>query len=175
MTAPIYATPDELAAYITGDPEAEAGENTATYTLRIRQASRLVQSAIASAVYAVDGDNLPTDASKLAAVQEATCEQASAWITADIDPAAGTAQLARGVKSKSLSGPGGTASVTYEADRGEAYRVLLAEGQELTPSAWSILDNAGMVSNRVTVAGSGVRDTYLVGTEYDITTGQLKP
>lgn len=172
MAGPIYATPDELAVYITGDPGAEAGADAATYTVRIRQASRLVQHAIQSAVYATEND-LPTDVGKRDAVREATMEHASAWLAANIDPAAGAGQLARGVQSKSLSGPGGTASVTYTADAGETHRLLLAEGQELTPAAWLILENAGLVSNRVSVIGEG-RDVYLVGTEYSITTGQLR-
>lgn len=173
--APIYATADELAAYITGDPEAQAGADAAVYTLRIRSASRLVAKATESAVYATDGDLLPTDAGKLTAMSEATMEHASAWIAAGIDPALGVSQLTRGVKSKSLSGPGGTASVTYDADRAEEYAVLLAEGQELTPAAWAILEAAGLVSNRATVLGKGGRDTWLVGTAYDIGTGALKP
>lgn len=173
--SPIYATPDELAKYITGDPGATAGANAALYTLRIRSASRLVTKATETATYSTDGDLLPTDTLKRDAMREATCEHASAWITSGIDPAAGTAQLSRVVESKSLSGPGGTASVKYASDAGASHRTLLAEGQELVPAAWDILAAQGLVTPRVSVTGSGGRDTYLVGTAYDITTGQLQP
>lgn len=172
MAAPIYANPAELAEYMTGDPEATP---LPIYAPRLRSASRLVTKAIESAVYAVDGDNWPTDLDKLDAVHEATMEQASAWITNDIDPAAGVGQLKRTVKSKSLTGGAGGASVTYDDDPAAQLRVLLATGVELTPTAWAILEAAGLVSNRVAVTGSGARDTYLVGTPYDITTGQLQP
>lgn len=176
MASPIYATPDELAVYITGDPDATAGANAPLYTTRLRSASRLVTRAIESAVYTTDADNLPTDAGKRDAVREATCEQASAWLAADLDPAAGVGQVARRAKSKSLSGPGGTASVTYEDDAAQRDALLaLASGEELTPAAWDILVTAGLVSNRVTTIGRGGRDVYLVGTEYDILTGALRP
>lgn len=168
MTAPVYATVEELQESL-----GESGVAPSTYPVRLRQASRLVTRNM-TATYKTDTDDYPTDEDQREAAREATLAQAGAWLTNGINPTAGPTQVKRGVKSKSLSGPGGTASTTYDDDQAAEWLNILAGGEELIPSALQILVDANLTTNRVTAAGKG-RDTFLVGTAYDLTTGELQP
>lgn len=154
-----YATPDELASHI--DPDADDPTVPPKARKLIRRASALVSEAISGAVYSTNPQGLPTAPDVLEAVRDATCEQAAAWAAANIDPTAGAAALKPIPTTKALVG----ASVSYgqSADI-QAALVELAEGKTLIPSAWSILVNAGLVSNRVGTAPSWGRHYNLTPT-----------
>lgn len=144
---PLYATPDELAVYM--HPDTEDPQPPADATVLLRTASGLVASAIASARYATDGDDLPTDPRKRDAVRDATMEQASAWAIHGLDPRKGAAQVERRVSSKSI----GPASWSYESgSAADAAMDALASGERLTSAALGILDAAGLLSGRLTVS-----------------------
>lgn len=147
----IYATPEELARYI--EPDAAEPQPVKDATVLLRHASGLVTDAISGAVYATTAEGLPTLQSVLKAVKDATCEQAQAWALNGIDPRKGTAALKPIVTTKALAG----ASVSYgqSADVQQAI-VDLASGLSLTAPAYLILENAGLITNRVGTA----RNTY---------------
>lgn len=154
----LYATPAELAHYL--DPDASAPEVPPLATVLLRHASSLVAGATAAAVYRVDAEGLPADTKLREALRDATCEQAGQWSLHGLDPRKGATQLTRLVASKSLNG----ASVSYEANAAaQAALNALASGDELTAAAWAILDNAGLISSRIS---SALAD---YGRAYDIT------
>lgn len=101
-----YATVEQLTTYLTATgqtvPDGASG--------LLDRASRLVDRALISAVYKVDDQGNPTDSGKLQAVQDATCEQVSSWITAGVDPAGAGLVAKSAIASKSLDG----ASVSYD-------------------------------------------------------------
>ena len=134
-----YATPAELAAYM------ELEVATTNATILIRHSSLLVADAIQGALYAADANGLPTDATLLAAVKNATCEQAQTYSLTGIDPRAGIAGVTPVVTQKQLD----SASVTYGNASGvQAAVETLAAGKTLTDAAYRILDQAGLISNR---------------------------
>lgn len=165
-----YATPEELAAYL--DPDAAEPVVPPLATVLIRSASQLVLDATAAAVYDTDENGLPTKAAYLDAMRDATCEQASAWSLNGIDPRKGASQVARRVASKALNG----AQVSYVADpKADSYLSDLASGEALTLAAWRILDNAGLISNRVATGGANA-DVWPLRTQvFDPLTGDVEP
>lgn len=68
---PVYATPQELAAWLELD-EPPAGASQA-----LRDASLAVDMLLVGAVYAVDSEEQPTDPAVVAALRDATCAQAA--------------------------------------------------------------------------------------------------
>lgn len=68
---PVYATPQELAAWLELD-EPPAGASQA-----LRDASLAVDMLLVGAVYAVDDEEQPTDPKVIAALRDATCAQAA--------------------------------------------------------------------------------------------------
>ena len=72
---PVYADTADLVAML---PDGLAAPEDATRLLT--RASRAIDSALRTAVYAVDDDGAPTDTLLAAAVLEATCEQAAWWL-----------------------------------------------------------------------------------------------
>lgn len=140
----IYATADELAAYM--EPDTDPPTPITNGTVLVRSASALVTSAIAAAQYRTDDDGMPTDATLVQALKDATCEQAQAWSLNNIDPRLGAAGLKPIVTTKSLGG----AAVSYGQSAAiQDALVALAAGDTLIPSAFDILANAGLISNRV--------------------------
>lgn len=118
----------------------------------LRVASRLVDAATVTTVYATDSDGRATDPRLLAALRDATCAQAAAWAALGIDPTKGPASDPGPavVAAKSI----GSASITY--DRSGAQIAAQARAQAATtlaPEAWSILAAAGLLTSRVTVYG----------------------
>lgn len=139
-----YATPAELAAYIA--PDAITPTPPPLASVLLRSASRLVRGMIAGAVYRVDVNELPVLPLLRDALRDATCEQASAWAANGIDPRPGAAGLKPIVTTKSLDGM----AVSYGQSAAiQAATVALAGGVTLTDAAWQILDNVGLISNRV--------------------------
>jgi hypothetical protein len=164
----IYATPAELAAYL--DPDAVTPVVPPLATVLLRSASQLVLDAIAGAVYRADVAGLPTDPGTLAAVKNATMEQASAWSLHGLDPRKGAAQASRRIASKSVTG----VSVTYVADpAADGYLSDLAGGQSLTSAAYRFLLNAGLISNRARTGSGGVETFNVAQRYYDPLTGAL--
>lgn len=78
---PVYATPQELADWL-GLDEPPAGASTA-----LRDASLAVDMLLVGAVYAVDGEEQPTDPKVIAALRDATCAQAAFKPKGSNDPA----------------------------------------------------------------------------------------
>lgn len=66
---PVYATTADYASYLRAAPPAGARR-------ALREASGLVDELLLTAFYAVDADDLPTDAVVAAAMRDATCAQA---------------------------------------------------------------------------------------------------
>lgn len=137
---PVYATVEDWATYLDDTPPANA-------EMLLARASSLIVYATRAAVYSVDGDNLPTDTSLLAAFNEATMAQATAWFLNSIDPRKGVGNaLEAAVASKSLGG----ASVSYSASQGVIDAVSgLATGNTLDIEAHRILIDAGLLSTNV--------------------------
>lgn len=161
-SAPIYATPAQLAAYL--DPDATEPPTPPLATVLLRSASALVRDATKTALYNVDrATGLPTDQGILSMLADATCEQAAAWSVNGIDPRKGAGQVQRRVASKALGG----ASVSYVADpAADTYLSALASGQSLVLSAWTMLRNAGLIPNVViTAPGGGVYTGPTVATD----------
>lgn len=169
----VYATLADLRAWMSLGPADPFpwGVTDADATRYLRTGSSLVTRAVEGAIYQTTADGIPLDATKATAMHDATCTQAEAWITAKIDPSLGTDQIALPVKSKSASGGG--LSVTYgDAD---ARLRLLASGVALIPQAVDYLRQAGLLVTTVVHSGGPARDTWIVGTEYRLTTGELIP
>ncbi len=165
-----YATAAELAAYI--DPDSTEPATPALATVLLRTASEMVRDYTAAAVYVTDAEGMPTHLDTLTAFKAATMEQASAWSLHGIDPRKGAAGVGRRVASKSLGG----ASVSYAADpAADTYLSDLASGAALTLSAWRILNNAGLISNRVETAPSGPERFNVAQRSYDPVTGNYTP
>ena len=146
-----YATLEDFETYIGTTAPANAE------TL-LKRASTLVAYATRSAIYTVDENDLPVDAKLLAAMNEATCAQASAWYVTGIDPVAGRAGYQPIVTQKSL----GSASVqmsTYASDA-EA-RSDLQSGEVLVAEAFRILELAGLISTKVQSAYGRVNNAGL--------------
>lgn len=139
---PLYATPAQLATYLTGEPTSPPANSG----VLLRRASSLVAHAIRGAIYQATLEGLPARADLLAATVEATCAQAAAWHGPGIDPTQGRAGLAATASSKSLGG----ASVTYTVNPADvAARGDLASGDVLVGEAWRVLDRAGLLSTGV--------------------------
>lgn len=154
-----YATTAELKAFLGLDPGDPDPANATRY---IRTASGLVTEAILAAVYRVDENGVPTDATKAAACRDATLIQVEAWIASGIDPALGTAQVKRAVKTKAASNGG--LSVTYDAPDPRHHQ--LAEARELVAEAVVPLRVNGLLTTAVQHVGAGNPDTFLTGTLY---------
>lgn len=138
MAAPIYATESDL-INLTGvqydNPEA-----------MLARASADVRRATRSALYEVDVESQPIDVALRDALRDATLWQTAALIEAKITPGTNAASYAKGeISSKSLGG----ASVSYAIDSAAvAARSALASGS-LCGTSLQILDEAGLISNRV--------------------------
>lgn len=133
----IYATKADLAAWLNPDAP---GDPPANATLLLRTASMAVTEATETAFYAADTNGLPTDAKTLQAFKDATCIQAAALLSFDVDPLAGGTLEAGGVEtSVALL----SARVTYAdaAAAVEAQQQLLGG---LTLDAQRVLRQAGI-------------------------------
>lgn len=138
----IYATSAELLTW-TGEQAAPANVDQL-----LRSASILVRRATRTAVYATTADGLPTDATLVAALRDATCAQAHAWAAAGIDPTAPAPASARVATSKSI----GSGSVTYA----DAQAVSVAQDRlraGLSDEAAAILADAGLTGGAPVVYG----------------------
>lgn len=71
MAAPVYATAANLTTYCAPDP-APSGVGAR----QLREASAQVDQMLLTAIYRVDGDDMPTDPAVAEALMNATCAQA---------------------------------------------------------------------------------------------------
>ena len=141
----VYATEQQLAEW-----SGQAAPDNATVLLRA--ASRLVDSALLTAVYATDVDGLPTDTKVAGALRDAVCAQAATWAALGVDPTTGGVDVASSaaVVRKSLD------TATIEYDRNATAATASARQQaarELTDEAAQHLASAGLLNGRVWVYG----------------------
>ena len=133
--APTYATPAELAAFLTPDPapaDAVAGR-------LLDRASRDVRRATKTAVYLVDATGLPTDPDVLAALKEATLEHA-AW------------RIGRGEEDGIPSGGGAVTSATIVGVNvtqatGAGSGAIPETVNGVAYQAWLVLEDAGLTGH----------------------------
>lgn len=136
------ATAADLAAW-TG----QAAPANATPLLR--SATSLVLSASGSSYYATDPTTgLPTDATVIKVLKDATCIQAAAWAAMGIDPLLGGVQVAAVASQKSI----GTARLTY-ADAGQAAQARANALVTLVPAAARKLQENNLMDSNVWMYG----------------------
>lgn len=140
MAAPVYADSTDLAAWTGVAAPANA-------TRLLRSAALLVRTATAADVHAVDSAGLPTDATLLTAMQEATCAQVAAWVALGIDPAGGAPSAPAVVTSRTQGGR----SESYAVDATTTAETRTAV-TTLCPESVAILRQAGLASAGVWAA-----------------------
>lgn len=136
----VYATTDDLTSWAAGSA---VDTESAAATGALRTASLRVSEAIAGDFYDADGTGLPTNATILQAVKDATCAHALAVLSLDISTDAGGAVTAGAVTSVGI----GSARKTY-ADATAAAAARAAAAGRLVPDALSILRIAGLGTTR---------------------------
>lgn len=137
-----YASLEDFETYLGQTPP----ENASTL---LKRASSLVAYATRSAIYTVDENDMPLEVKLLNAMKEATCAQASAWYVNNIDPVAGRAGAQPVVTQKNL----GSASIQFSTYASDAKsRSDLQSGEVLVFEAYTILERAGLIPNKVQTA-----------------------
>jgi hypothetical protein len=132
--ARVYATRDQWVAYVAAGTVVPAEPEA---TRMLTSASKLIDRALRSAIYATDTNGYPTDAAVRQAIQDATCAQA--WYWQETGDEQGTAGEWAMVTAGSISlsrGTKGTASTGFS-------------GQQLAPQAETELSNAGLLPGSV--------------------------
>ncbi|MFF2922730.1 hypothetical protein ACFVTP_10055 [Streptomyces celluloflavus] len=125
MAARIYATPEQLAAW-TGQTAPDDAERL------LARASEDIDSALLTAVYAVDEDGDPTDPKIAAALGDATCAQVEYW-------------LATGDDGTGAAGHWDAVSIGPVSLSGRSSAPPAASGVELAPRAARALRRVGLV------------------------------
>lgn len=125
-----YATEADLAALLAPDPAPANADRLLT------RASRVIDAALKCAVYDVDETGNPTDADVAAALRDATCEQAAAWIETGADEGIpsgygsvriGSVSLSGGPRGGEAAGQGPTSPLSTRLT-GQARQILDAAG-----------------------------------------------
>jgi hypothetical protein len=131
----VYATTADLAHYLEAAPPADARR-------KLRRASRRVANYIRLAVYAADDvTGMPTDATIIAAVRDATCAQVEWWMETGDETGAGAQYQQVSIGSLSLGrGYSSAGSAT-------------GPSQTLSAEAIEHLQRAGLLSPDVYSAG----------------------
>jgi len=138
----VYATNADLTAWLAG------AALPANSTVLLRSASLLVRSSTVTALYDVDTEGLPSNATALEAFTDATCAQAAFWAAAGIDPTGGGVGTSAPVRSKKL----GSAGIEYDTSVNAsvaAFSAKQAAANSLCGEAWMILQQAGIVPGGV--------------------------
>ncbi|MGN8024698.1 hypothetical protein [Microbacterium sp. 22242] len=110
----------------------------------LRACTSLVLDATEGAIYDVDpSTGLATDPGTLAALRDATCIQASAWVALNIDPATGgVVQPSKTARSKKI----GTASIEYSDQEVQAVASARAAAYSgLVPEAARFLQQRNLL------------------------------
>ncbi|MBG0830516.1 hypothetical protein HS041_22400 [Planomonospora sp. ID67723] len=127
-----YATVDDLAPYVTSIPS--------NATVLLDRATRLIDQALLTSVYDVDDDGAATDATVIAALRAAVCEQVTQWIAVGED---GTGALAEWgdvaigsvrLGGRSTAGAGGGSAATRLAPQAA---MILHQAELLGHSPWT--------------------------------------
>lgn len=127
---PQYATPAEYTSY--------TGGTTTDRVLTV--ASNRIDEVLIGAVYDVDDNDLPTDATILAALKNATCEQA--LFMDEEGDTSGTGNASTGtLQSASI----GSASYSMDATAAAEKRQNTPSGAPIAPGALSILRVEGLL------------------------------
>ncbi|MBS0231721.1 MAG: hypothetical protein JSS52_11270 [Proteobacteria bacterium] len=124
------------------------GVAPANITAILRGCTTLVLDATKTAVYTTDpATGLATDTVVKDALRDATCIQAAAWVTLNIDPVTGgVMQTGRTVRSKRI----GSAVIDYvDADVTSAAAARAAAYTTLVPEAFTFLRNRGLITTVV--------------------------
>lgn len=125
----VYATPEQLAAWLSQPTPADAERLLA-------RAAEDIDSALLTAVYAVDDDGDPLDPRIVQALADAACAQVE-W------------QLATGDDGTGAGGAWDSVSIGPVSLSGRASRTTGASGVELAPRADRVLRRAGLEPGRV--------------------------
>lgn len=125
VTRRTYATTQDYATYLGSVPPG--------VDLLLARATRLVDEALLSAVYAVDDDGMPADSAVRSALRDATIEQAAYWVATGEDGSGATAEYANvSIGSVSLgraqAGAGGGGSGAARSLAPQAYQILSQAG-----------------------------------------------
>ena len=132
----ILATTDELTTWM----EAPAPDNA---TVLLREASGLVSDACKCDIYDTQSNGKPSDPDLVEAMMEATCAQAEAWASAEMDPTKGPGGQAPRLTTSAIDG----ASLSYDTyltapDRNDWVKYI-------APNALRVLRLAGLASGQV--------------------------
>lgn len=134
----VYATPDDVHEFETGEKPEQPISNPAMVA-ELRRASTRIDSYTRTSVYQVDAEGYPSDAKVREAFKWATCAQ-HAWfkVTEDLTGAESQEGMTKigSVQLGGMSSNSGNASAT-------------AEDARSAPEAIEILMNAGLLSSRV--------------------------
>lgn len=129
VTRRTYATTQDYATYLGSAPPPGID-------LLLARATRLIDEALLSAVYDVNGDGMPTDPKIQAALRDATIEQAAYWSQTGEDGTGALSEYAQvSIGSVSLG-----RHQTEGAGPGSGARTL-------APAAWQILQQAGLTGH----------------------------
>lgn len=139
----VYAADADLTTWITPTP---LPANSATL---LRSASLLIHSFTMTALYGVDDAGKPSDTTILQAFKDATCAQASAWLTAGIDPVGGGITTSAPVRSKRI----GSAGVDYDTSANTSIPVFQAKREAATV----LCAEAVMILHQARVIPGGVQ------------------
>ncbi|UWM52075.1 hypothetical protein N0X72_25355 [Streptomyces carpaticus] len=120
----VYATPEQLSAYLGGPAPDDADRLLA-------RASEDIDSALLTAVYPVDDDGTPTSEPVRAALANAACAQVEWW-------------LASGDDGTGAAGQWDSVSIGPVSLSGRSARRPGASGVELAPRAARTLRRAGL-------------------------------
>lgn len=128
------------------------GAAPSNITAVLRGCSGIVLEATVTAIYDADPTTgLATDPVILAALRDATCIQAQAWVTLNIDPATGgVMQSGKGVKLKKLA----TAFIEYsDAELAAQAEARAAAYKGLVPAAARYLQQRNLLSPTPWIVG----------------------
>ncbi|MFC5720368.1 hypothetical protein ACFP1Z_09360 [Streptomyces gamaensis] len=125
----VYATPEQLAAWLGSPAPADAER-------RLARAAEDIDSALLTAVYRVDGDGDPLDPLIVQVLADATCAQVE-W------------QLATGDDGTGAAGQWDSVNIGPVSLSGRAARTAGASGVELAPRADRVLRRAGLEPGRI--------------------------
>lgn len=141
---PSFIVPTTLASSTDYTNWTSAQSAPANITQVLRGCTSLVLDATEGAIYDVDlTTGLATDPATLAALRDATCIQASAWVALNIDPATGgVMQSSKAAKAKKI----GTASIEYdETETAAAAAARQAAYTGLVPEAMRFLQQRNLL------------------------------